>query len=256
MQQRLAGKTALITGAGNGIGRAIAQRFASEGAHVVSMDTDAAGNDGTASLIRDAGGSCETVCGDVSSAADVERAFLVAGAVDVLVNNAAFWGGDGILHQVSETDWDRVLAVCLKSVFLCTRQALAGMMERRAGSIINISSVNAMSGMDLAAYTAAKGGIVSLTRLLAQQYGHYGIRFNAICPGTILSESSKQFYQEHPDVEAELRAFYPAGKFGTPADIAAAALFLASEEAEFINGSAMVVDGAMSAVHRLPSLIA
>lgn len=256
MQQRLPGKTALITGAGNGIGRAIAQRFATEGARVVSLDTDAAGNDETASLIRDAGGICEPVHGDVSNAGDVERAFLVAGAVDVLVNNAAFWSGDGLLHQVSERDWDRVLAVCLNGVFLCTREALPGMMERHAGTIVTISSVNALTGMDLAAYTVAKGGIVSLTRLLAHQYGHYGIRFNTICPGTILSESSKQYYDQHPDVAAELRAFYPAGEFGTPADIAAAALFLASDEAGFMNGSVLVVDGGMSAVHRLPSLIA
>lgn len=218
------------------------------------MDLDAAGNARTAELIREAGGRCETLQGDVSAAADVQRVFH-ARRVDILVNNAAAWRGDGLLHQVSEEDWDYVLAGTLKSVYLCTRAALAGMMAQRGGVIVNINSVNGIAGVHLAAYTAAKGGVISLTRLLALQYGRYGIRVNAICPGTIMTESSRRHYDTRPEQEAELRALYPAGEFGTPADIAGCALYLASQEARFVNGATFVVDGGMTAGYRIASLL-
>jgi len=252
---RLRNKTVVITGAGNGIGREMASQFAGEGARVVSLDVDAAGNEETARRVRADGGSCETVAGDVSLAADVERAFQLAGPVDVLVNNAAAWGGDGWLHAIDEGSWDRVLDVTLKGVFLATREALKTMMPRRAGVIINISSVNALCGIHLAAYSAAKGGILSLTRVLAIQYAPYGIRVNAICPGTVLTESSRRYYDEHPGSEAELLALYPGGTFGEPADVARCALYLASDEAKFFNGSVLTLDGAMSAIQRIPSLL-
>ncbi len=253
MALRLEGKNALITGAGNGIGREIARRFAAEGARIRLVDLEDAGNTRTAELIRQAGGTCEAIQGDVSMAADVERAFA-RGPVDLLVNNAAAWRGDGLLHRVSEEDWDHVVAGTLKSVYLCTRAALAGMMERRSGVIVNISSVNAVIGVHLAAYTAAKGGILSLTRLLAMQYGGYGIRVNAISPGTIMTESSRRHYDTRPDQEAEIRALYPAREFGAPADIADAALYLASQEARFVNGTNLVVDGGFTAGYRIASL--
>jgi 3-oxoacyl-[acyl-carrier protein] reductase len=254
MNLQLNGKTALITGAGNGIGRETARRLAAEGVRVFSLDMDPAGNAETAAQVRAAGGVCEAVQGDVANAADVARAFRTAGPVDILINNAAAWAGDGVLHEVSEEAWDRVVAVTLKGVFLCTREALAGMMERRAGVIVNIASVNGLIGVHLAAYSAAKGGVVSLTRLLALQYGRYGIRVNAICPGTIMTESSRRHYDGHPDQEAELRALYPGKQFGEPADIAACALFLASAQARFFNGSVVVVDGGLTAGYRLPTL--
>jgi len=254
MSQRLANKTMLITGGGNGIGREIAVRFGTEGARIVSLDTDEAGNAQTASLIGELGGECDLVPGDVSVAADAERAFHVAGRVDILINNAAIVSGDGFLHKVTEQDWDHVVDVCLKGVFLCCRQALRRMMEQRSGVIINMSSVNALTGIHLAAYTAAKGGMLSLTRLLAYQYGQFGIRINAICPGTILTESTRQHYAEHPETEAELRTLYPADTFGTPADIAECALYLCSDQAGFINGSVIVIDGGLVAGHRIPSL--
>ena len=255
MAQRLLAKTALITGAGNGIGREIACRFAAEGAHVVSLDTNAEGNERTASLVRQAGGQFDPVAGDVSKAEDVARAFRAAAQVDIVVNNAMSITGDGFLHQVAEPVWDRVLDVCLKGVYLCCREALPAMMERRSGSILNICSVNALTGIHLAAYTAAKGGMLSLTRLLASHYGRFGIRVNAICPGTIVTETTRQYHEKEREMEAELLALYPSGNFGVPADIAECALYLSSDQAGFVNGSVIVVDGGLTAGHLLPSLI-
>ena len=251
---RLTNKTAFITGGGNGIGREIALTFSRHRARIVSMDIDRSANEETARMVREQGGQCECVQGDTSVAAEVERAFEVAGNVDILVNNAAAWAGDGWLHEVSEADWDRVIGVCLKGLYLCTRAALKSMMARKAGSIVNISSVNALSGIHLAAYTAAKGGINSLTRLLALQYAPYGIRVNAICPGTIVTESTRRHYDEHPEDEAELLSLYPGKRFGEPSDVAQCALYMASDQAKFMNGSIVVVDGAMTSVHRIPSL--
>lgn len=255
MSRRLTGKTAFITGAAQGIGRKIAVEFATSGAHVISMDMDESRNAETASVIRNAGGGCQTIRGDVSIAADVKNAFDTTDDIDILVNNAASWAGDGFLHEVAEDNWDRILSVSLKGVFLCCRAVLPRMMKRRRGVIINISSINALTGIHLVAYSAAKGAILSLTRVLAQQYGSYGIRTNAICPGTILTESARQFYEEHRSLENELRSLYPSSSFGSPTDVANCALFLASEDSGFINGSTLVVDGGVTAVHRLPSAV-
>lgn len=252
---RLERRTALITGSATGIGREIARRFAAEGAYVIAVDLDENGNLETAALIGSEGGSCKVLQADVGSEPDVIRAFRAAGSIDILVNNAASVQGDGRLTELSGENWDRVLAVCLKSVFLCTREALKSMLPKKAGSIVNLSSVNAMVGVNLTAYTAAKGGILSLTRLTAAHYAAQGIRANAICPGTIMSESSELFYSQHPDIGAGLRAFYPAGEFGTVQDVAAGALFLASDEAAFINGIMLPVDGGLLATRPLPSLI-
>jgi 3-oxoacyl-[acyl-carrier protein] reductase len=247
-------RTVLITGAGAGIGREMACRFSRSGDRIVALDCDAEGNAATAALIKTDGGSCDAITADVGSADDVRRAFQEAGPVDVLVNNAAFSRGDGLILDVDDVVWDRVLQVCLKGVFLCSREALKSMVERRAGAIVNISSVNATIGIHLAAYSAAKGGILSFTRVAAAQYARYGIRVNAVCPGTILSDSSEKYYREHPDISAELRAMYPGGRFGTVGDVAACVEFLASGEAGFINGAVFAVDGGLTGVHRIPSL--
>ena len=251
---RLDGKTALVTGGAAGIGQQIVRRLAGQGARVIAVDWNAAANEETAGMVRSSGGLCEAVAGDVSNADDVKRAFDVAGPVDILVNNAATVQGDGFLHELPEENWDQVLSVCLKSVFLCSKAALATMVERRAGSIVNISSVNGLLGIHFAAYTAAKGGIIALTRLLAAHYGGLGIRVNTIAPGTILSESSRVHYEQHPELAADLLALYPGRKFGYPDDIASAVSFLASDEASFINGAIIPVDGGLTAVRQLPSM--
>lgn len=248
-------KTALVTGGAAGIGQEIVRRLAREGARVFSVDVNGEANRETAAEVCAEGGECIAVQGDVSLESNVERAFEVSGAVDILVNNAAYWQGDGFLLDISEDAWDKILAGSLKSVYLCSKAALPSMMERKSGAIINISSVNALTGIHLAAYTAAKGGILSLTRVLAAQYGGYGIRINTICPGTILSESSRIYYEEHPDVTADLKALYPAGAFGSTSDIASAVLFLASDQASFVNGVSIPIDGGLSAVRQLRSTV-
>lgn len=248
-----AGKNVFVTGTAAGIGRAMAIRFAAAGAGVIGLDLDAEGNRETRGQ---AGDSFQSASGDAANRIDVEKALSLLPHFDVLINNAAAFAGDGVLHEVSEEAWDRTLRACLKSVYVCTHSVLPGMMARRSGVILSISSVNALSGIHLAAYTAAKGGILSLTRVLAQHYGGFGIRANAICPGTIETEMSRQVWEKQPHLKEELAGLYPSGQFGTPGDVAGCALWLASDEARFVNGATLVVDGGMSAVQRLPSVIA
>lgn len=244
----------MVTGGAAGIGQEIVHQLARQALRVVSVDWDDEANRQTAEAVRAIGGECLPIHGDVSIAADVNRAFSEAGDVDVLINNAAFSKGDGFLLDLSEDVLDKTLGVCLKGVLLCSQAALRSMTRNRRGCIINISSVNAVTGIHLAAYTAAKGGVISLTRVLAVQYGGLGIRVNAISPGTILSESSRIHYEANPEVNADLLALYPNGSFGSPADIAAAVSFLISDQASFINGANIPIDGGLTAVRQLPSL--
>ena len=254
MPEEFANSRVFITGAGSGVGRDMALRFAGADAHVFAVDVDEAACRDTAAVIADEGGHCTPIVADVSIASDVRAAVSECGGIDVLVNNTATWTGDGMLHEVSEADWDHVLDVTLKSVYLCCREAIPSMILRRSGAIISISSINALTGIHLAAYTAAKGGMISLTRLMALQYGRYGIRSNVICPGTIMTPNSAAYYAEHPDIEDDLRRLVPGGRLGESGDVVECALFLASDRASFINGSVMVVDGGASAIHRIESL--
>lgn len=247
-------RTAVVTGGASGIGQEIVRHLAQQGLRVVSVDWNETANRQTADEVCAAGGECLAAQGDVSVSADVNRAFAIAGDVDVLVNNAAFSQGDGFLLEITEEALDRTIGVCLKGVLLCSQAALRSMTRNCRGCIINISSVNAMTGIHLAAYTAAKGGVISLTRALAAQYGGFGIRVNTISPGTILSESSRKHYEMNPEVNADLLALYPNGRFGSTQDIAAAVSFLISDDASFINGANIPIDGGLTAVRRLPSL--
>jgi NAD(P)-dependent dehydrogenase (short-subunit alcohol dehydrogenase family) len=251
---RLDGKLAVITGTATGIGRETALLLAREGADVVAIDRDEENNLGTAKLINSSGHTCRAITADVSQEQEVVRLFESIERVDILVNNAASVQGDGFLTDLSADAWDTVLGVCLRSVFLCTREAVKRMMQQNRGSIVNLSSANASVGINLAAYTAAKGGIESLTRLTAAHYARFGIRANSISPGTIMSENSAQFYREKPKIANDLRGLYPGGEFGHVRDIAACILFLASDEANFINGANLPVDGGLTSTRRLPSV--
>ena len=248
---RLKGKRAVITGTATGIGRETARLFAREGADVMAVDRDETNNLVTASLLADAGQSCRAITADISKEEEVVRLFEDIGSIDILINNAASVAGDGFLTDLSANAWDNILGICLRSVFLCTREALKGMMQQGSGAIVNLSSANASVGINLAAYTAAKGGIESLTRLTAAHYARFGVRTNSISPGTVMSENSEQFYRERPEIAADLLGLYPAGAFGNVRDIAACALFLASDEAAFINGTNVAVDGGLTSTRRL-----
>jgi NAD(P)-dependent dehydrogenase (short-subunit alcohol dehydrogenase family) len=231
---RLEGKVALVTGAASGLGLATAERFAKEGAIVVGADVTKA--EGVTVLdVRD----------EAEIAALVDAIVAEHGHLDIVVNYAGVAGG-GPVHTVDAADWDAVLEVNLKGTFLVNKHALRPMLEQRSGSIINIASVEGLQGTEGgSSYNASKAGVVMLTKNMAIDYGRVGIRVNAICPGFIDtpmfravmgSEHMGQFREEYRDD-------HMLGRFGRPEEIAAAALFLASDDASFITGVALPVDG-------------
>jgi len=254
---RLPDTAALVTGAASGIGRAVAERFAREGARVAVADRDLLGAEETVRRIAAAGGDALAVAVDVADpaavAAMVARAEARFGRVDVLVNNAAVGGGDGVL-AIDPDDWDRTLAVVLKSAYLCTRAVLPGMVARRRGSIVNVASVNGLTALGEEDYSAAKAGLINLTQNLALKHGRDGIRANVVCPGTVRTPIWRDRLARQPDVFERLAAWYPLGRVGEPDDVANAVLFLASDEAAWITGAVLPVDGGLTA--GLPHLAA
>ncbi|MBM4419064.1 MAG: glucose 1-dehydrogenase [Chloroflexi bacterium] len=248
---RLDGKVAIVTGAASGIGKGIALRFGREGAKVVVVtDRRVALGEETAATIREAGGDALFVQGDVSSSADTRR-FVAAtverySGLDVLVQNAT-WSARGRAVDLAEEDWDRTLDVGLKSIYLGAKYAIPEMRKRGGGAIVNISSVNGLAASpQLAAYNAVKGGINNLTRNLAIDYGRHNIRVNAIAPGHVVTESSGAAIHRDPHQTWSFTDACPMGRVGTPDDIAGAALFLASDDASWLTGEILVVDGGMS----------
>jgi len=240
---------ALVTGAGGGIGRRIAEVFANQGSPVAMLDKNENQLLDAVASINAAGGNAMAVVADVTRSADVlagvKRIADEWGPVEVLVNNAGIVRV-GSVTEGSEEDWDLVLAVNLKGVYLCSRHVLPGMVEAGHGSIVNISSVAALSGpAGLAAYGASKAGVVNLTRQMAKDYGPSGIRVNCVLPGTIPTEMHRAFYTEE-EAEATLAEWAknkPLRRNGTTDDIASAAAFLASDSAQFITGVVLPVDG-------------
>jgi len=247
---RLEGKCAIITGSATGIGKATATLFAQEGARVVVSDVDEAGRQ-VVEAIKGDGGEATFVKADVSQAVAAERmvdtAVRTYGRLDVLVNNAAVYRGDGSILTVADETWNQIIGVNLKGTYLCCKFAIARMIETGGGSIVNLSSVNALMGLSLTAYTASKGGVQALTRLLAVDFGSKGIRVNSICPGTIMTENSIAIYRERPGLAESVTRMYPMGKLGAPVDVAECALYLASDASSFVTGASFVVDGGLMA---------
>jgi NAD(P)-dependent dehydrogenase (short-subunit alcohol dehydrogenase family) len=251
---RLEGKAALVTGAGSGIGRAASELFASEGAAVAVVDLVADSARATAESIRAAGGTAVAIEADVTDAASIERAVDTAadefGGLHVLYNNAGV-NSTGSIVDSTEEDWDRCFAVNVKGTYLTSRAAVARMGD--GGSIVNQASVAALVAVaGFAAYCAAKGAVVSLTRSMAIDLAPRRIRVNAICPGTVYTPLMEPLMRlrGEGDVEAGIAKTamkYPIGRLGTPVEIARAALYLVSDDASFVTGSIFTVDGGMTA---------
>lgn len=246
---RLSGKVALVTGAGGGIGREIALRFSSEGASVVINDIDAATAQRVEQEIRGEDRSAVSCIADVQDAAAVERMFREVeasfGRLDVLVNNAGIAAEPNPIDLYSEAAWDRVMAVNLKSAFLCSKAALRLMKKNGAGKILNVSSVTALIGGTEIGYAASKGGLNSFTKALAREVGRFGIDVNAICPGLIRTEMTSPLFQSGlgSAVEEEWTRWCSKRRVGVPADVANLAVFLASPESSYMTGQLIQVDG-------------
>jgi NAD(P)-dependent dehydrogenase (short-subunit alcohol dehydrogenase family) len=255
MGSRLAGKVALITGAGGGIGSETARLFAREGASVAVNDVRRERVEAVVENLRKDGGRALAAVADISAAAEVEAIFReterVFGGLDILVNNAFFNVNDVTITELEEEAWDRTIAVCLKGPFLCTKHALRLMRRRGGGSVVTISSVNALFGVGETAYTAAKGGLISLMRLVAAEYGEWNIRSNVICPATISTEICMDYWRQFPAGFKRLQEMYPLGRIGTPAEVASYALFLGSDESSFVTGGVHVIDGGLLAGRKL-----
>jgi NAD(P)-dependent dehydrogenase (short-subunit alcohol dehydrogenase family) len=251
--QRLADRVAIVTGAAQGIGGATARRLAEEGARVLVVDIDGDGAQRTTQAIRDAGGQAEALQGDVGTEAGVrsmvERSVSQWGKLNILVNNAygnvAFGRVDAT--AVSEEAWDRGMDVGLKAMFRAAKYAVPHLRRAGGGVMVNLSSVHGLLGAPGSlVYETLKAGVIGLTRQLAVEYGPDGIRVNAICPGHIVTERMVERWRGHEDTLRFWAEQYPLRRTGTPLDIANAIVFLCSEEASFITGQALVVDGGLS----------
>jgi NAD(P)-dependent dehydrogenase (short-subunit alcohol dehydrogenase family) len=251
---RLAGKVALITGAGSGMGRVAALSFAREGARVVATDVDAAAGQETESAARTDGLDVRFLQADVSREADCQAMVAFAeetfGKLDVLYNNAGiFPAADHSVIDTNEAVWDQVFAVNVKGVYLVCKYGIPAMLRAGGGSIVNIASFVALVGCSVPqdAYTASKGAVIALTRSLAVQFAPQGIRTNAICPGPIETPLLTSWLLTDPDAKALRLARNPTGRFGRPEDIVNLALYLASDESTWTNGAIMSVDGGITA---------
>lgn len=247
---RLQDQVAIITGAAHGIGKAYARRFAEEGARVVIADVDATGGEATAKAISDSGGSAWSRPTDVRSFANIQGLIHETvkrfGRIDVLLNNAAIYVTQklwkGPVEELALEEWDRVIEVNLKGVFLCCKATIPIMKQQKSGKIINIASGTFFSGSgDMPHYTTAKGGVVALTRVMARQLGEWGINVNCMTPGSTMSEESvSDEVLTRRQGSMEKRAFR---RIETPSDIVGTAVFLASSDSDFITGQLLVVEG-------------
>lgn len=248
----LSGRTALITGAGSGIGEAAALLFAARQARVAVLDADGERAERVAGTIVQAGGEAMAIRADVGCEADMKRAVHDTaaryGGPDILINNAAVQIM-GALHECTEEQFDAMIRVNVKGMLFGCKYALPLMMERRKGVIISVSSVLGVVGdPDLGVYGATKGAMLAMTRSIAVAYGPYGIRANCVCPGDVNTPMVKQYFDFQPNPEearAQVNRHYPLRRIAEPGEVARALAFLASDEASFITGGPLFVDGGL-----------
>jgi NAD(P)-dependent dehydrogenase (short-subunit alcohol dehydrogenase family) len=248
----LDGKIALVTGGGSGIGRATALAFAREGAKVLIADVIVDSAKETLQMIKEAGGEGMVTKVDVSQSEEVEsmvnQLVDTYGRLDCAFNNAGIGGGWGFTAKCTEEEWDRVMSINLKGVWLCMKYEIPQMLQQGGGSIVNTASVAGLVGMlGTPAYVASKHGVVGITKAAAMEYATSGIRINAVCPGIIRTPMIGRRLERKPESEAVYRSMEPMGRLGTPEEIAEAVVWLSSDAASFVTGLPMAVDGGLVA---------
>ena len=244
-------KVALITGASSGIGRASALVFAREGAKVVGADVAVEGGQETVQMVREAGGNAIFIQADVSNAAEVEalinEAFETYGRLNCAFNNAGI-GHTGTITECTEDEWDRVMNINLKGVWLCMKYEIMHLAMHGGGAIVNASSVAGIVGhRRRAIYTVSKHGVIGLTKVAALQYAKEGIRINAVCPGPIRTGLTEPGWSSNPQAEARAMSQVPMDRLGSPEEVAEASAWLCSDAASFVTGHALIVDGGIVA---------
>jgi len=248
MAEEFKGKVALITGGASGIGRAAALSFARAGAKIVIGDMTVETGEETVGMIKQSGGEAVFLKADVSKAKEVENLINTAvenyGRLDCACNNAGIEGDTISLVDCSEENWDLILNINLKGIWLCLKYEIPQMLKQSAGAIVNISSAMGLVAHEhIAPYVASKHGVIGLTKAAALEYAGTGIRVNAVCPGNTQTPIIERVIQDHPEIAEALKANTPVGRFARPEEIANAVLWLCSDAASYVTGHAMVVDG-------------
>jgi len=252
MAGRVDSKIALVTGGGSGIGRATCLAFSREGAKVIVSDVAVRGGEDTVQMIKAAGGQAIFVKADVSKAADVEglinQAVATYGRLDCAFNNAGIGGKFVPTAKVKEEDWDQMIAINLKGVWLCMKAELTQMLKQGSGAIVNTAStMGVIANPGVSAYVAAKHGVNGLMKTAALEYAKQGIRVNSVCPGVIRTPMVEQAIASNPQMSETFVAVEPVGRLGKPEEIAEAVVWLCSDAASFVTGLPMVVDGGWTA---------
>ena len=252
MSLQFADKAALVTGGASGIGRAAALSFAHGGARVVVADVNQAGGEETVRLVKTEGGEAVFVKADVRAAVDVEAMVAATlqsfGRLDIAFNNAGVLGSGAAMIDFTEDDWDDVMGINLKGVWLCMKHEIPAMIQAGGGAIVNTSSIAGLVGSQHSpAYAASKHGVVGLTKTAALQYAPQGIRVNCVCPAAVYSPMLETLVTRNPQVGERLLASQPNGRFASPEEVAAVVTWLCSDAASFVTGAALPVDGGYTA---------
>ncbi|WP_423746714.1 glucose 1-dehydrogenase [Haladaptatus sp. SPP-AMP-3] len=251
MVSQLKNKTAIVTGASSGIGRVSAKRFAEEGADVVVADVDSDGGQTTVEQIEAAGGNATFVNVDVTDEEDIKQMVETAcdtyGGLDIAHNNAGIEGDNSPLTEQTKANWHQVLDINLTGVWLAMKYELPELVKGGEGAIINTSSIAGLSADGSAPYVASKHGVVGLTKTAAVQYAQENVRVNAVCPGVVRTPMVERSLEKHPDAVETITGDQPLGRMAEPEEIASTVAWLASDDASFVNGHALPVDGGMLA---------